>query len=207
MGLILALVGYWGPWVDHKAAALVLSGLDMADFVKLLPGVRAGTERVVRELFYLPPLAAALCLALLALTPSLWGHGGHPRWARAIVLAVAVLLAPVVLPPYPSVLRALWSPELRWQLAASVLCLLLIGMGLCRRPSASLAAWLMVALALAGAILPPWQFFSIRDALDQVYGQPIRVGWGLWLTVAGFLLVAAGAIGLLSKGEVSSTKS
>ena len=52
VGIILALVGYWGPWVDRKAAALVLSGLDMADFVKLLPGVRAGTERVVRELFY-----------------------------------------------------------------------------------------------------------------------------------------------------------
>jgi len=210
VGIILALVGYWGPWVDHEAAALVLSGLDMADFVKLLPGVRAGTERVVRELFYLPPLAAALCLALLALSPSpLWRGEGFPRWVRAIMLIVAVLLALVVLPPYPFVLRAVWSPELRWQFIASVLCLLLITVcGLCRRPSASLAAWLMVALALAGAILPLWQFFSIRDALDRVYGQPIRIGWGLWLTAAGFLIVAAaGAIMLLGKVGVFSTKS
>ena len=60
VGIALALVGYWGPWVDHKTAALVLSGLDMAEFVKFLPEVRAGTEFMIRELFYLPPLAAAL---------------------------------------------------------------------------------------------------------------------------------------------------
>lgn len=201
LGLILALVGYWGPWVDHKAAALVLSGLDMADFVKLLPGVRAGAERVVRELFYLPPLAAALCLALLALTPLRRGEG-YPRWARAIMLIVAALLALVVLPPYPFVLRALWSAELRWQFVASVLCLLLIGVGVRRRPSPSLAARLMVALALAGAILPLWQFFAIRHALDRIYGQPIRIGWGLWLTAGGFLIVAlAGTATLLGKVE------
>ena len=65
LGLALAIVGYFGPWVDHKTAALVLTGQDMGEFVKFLPEVRAGTAPMIREFFYLPPFAAALGLILL----------------------------------------------------------------------------------------------------------------------------------------------
>ena len=197
LGIALVLVGYWGPWVNHKTAALVLSGLDMAEFVKFLPGVRAGTESMIRELFYLPPLAAALCLALIG-SSRLWRY---PLWARAIMVIVAIVLAIVVLPPYPFILQSLGSDEFRRQFLMAAGCLAIIGASLLhRRLPRAILAGLLIVISLVGAIPPVWQFLSIRSALDRVYGQPIHIGWGLWLTVAGFLVVAGSGVWKLEVG-------
>jgi hypothetical protein len=194
MGIALVLIGYWGPWVNHKTAALVLSGLDMAEFVKFLPGVRAGTQFIIRELFYLPLLAAALCLAVTGSNR----HLQYSLWARGIMLIIAIILAIIVLPPYPFILQALSLDEFRRQFLAGAGCLaIIVGFLLYRRLPRAIVASLLIAISLAGAVLPLWQFFSIRNALDQVYGQPVHTGWGLWLTVAGFLVVAGAAIGML----------
>jgi len=199
LGIALALVGYWGPWVNHKTAALVLSGLDMAEFVKFLPGVRAGTEFVIRELFYLPLLAAALCLALMGSTH----YFRYPLWARALMVIAAIVLAIIVLPPYPFILQALSSDEFRRQFLMGAGCLAVIAASLLYRRRSTEAherlpravvAGLLIVVSLAGAIPPVWQFLSIRSALDRVYGQPIHIGWGLWLMVAGFLVVAGAGV-------------
>ncbi|MEA3459785.1 MAG: hypothetical protein U9R11_03775, partial [Chloroflexota bacterium] len=151
LGIVLALIGYWGPWVAHQTAALVLSGLDMSEYVKFLAEVKWGTEPMVREIFYLPPLAAALCLALLAANE----RADYFSWMRGLMLVAAVALALVVLPAYPFVLQAPASSEFRWQFAASILCLLLIGgYRLYRRLSASLVAWLLMGLAFVGTVPP-----------------------------------------------------
>jgi hypothetical protein len=198
IGIALVLVGYWGPWVNHKTAALVLSGLDMAEFVKFLPGVRAGTEFMIRELFYLPLLAAALCLALIGSNRP-WRY---PLWARGIMLIIAIALAIIVLPPYPFILQALGSDEFRRQFLAGAGCLALIVASLFhRRLPGVIVAGLLIVISLAGAILPLWQFFSVRSALDGVYGQPIHIGWGLWLTAAGFLVVAGAELWKLAVGS------
>jgi hypothetical protein len=197
IGIALALVGYWGPWVNHKTAALVLSGLDMAEFVKFLPGVRAGTEFMIRELFYLPPLAAALCLTLIG-SNRLWRY---PLWARAILVVIAVVLAIIVLPPYPFIFQALSSDEFRRQFLMGAGCLAVIAVSLLyRRLPRTAVAGLLTTVSLAGAIPPLWQFLSIRSALDRVYGQPIHIGWGLWLTVTGFLVVAGAGGWILDIG-------
>jgi len=187
LGIALVLVGYWGPWVNHKAAALVLSGLDMAEFVKFLPEVQAGTEFMIRELFYLPLLAAALCLALTGGNQYL--H--YPLWARGIMVTMAIVLAMIVLPPYPFIVQALNSGEFRRQFLMGVGCLAIIGGVLFYRrlPRTAVAA-LLVIVSLAGAIPPVWQFLSVRNALDRLYGQPIHIGWGLWLMLAGLVIVA-----------------
>jgi hypothetical protein len=198
IGIALALIGYWGPWVNHKTAALVLSGLDMAEFVKFLPGVQASTEFMIRELFYLPPLAAALCLALMGNSR----HWRYPLWARAIMVTAAVALAIIVLPPYPLILQALSSDEFRRQFLMGVGCLAVIGGALLyRRLPKAIVAGALIAISLVGAIPPLWQFFSIRSALDRVYGQPIHIGWGLWLMVAGFLVVAGTGGWMLELGS------
>jgi len=193
-GVALALIGYWGPWVDHKTVALVLSGLDMAEFVKFLPEVRAGALPMIRELFYLPPLAAALCLALLGSNRA-WRF---PLWARAIMVVVAIALAVVVLPPYPLILQALSSDEFRRQFLMAVGCLAIIGGTLLyRRLSKAVVAGLLTVISLLGTIPPMRQFLSIRSALDSVYGQPIDIGWGLWLMAVGFLVAAGMATKML----------
>jgi hypothetical protein len=197
LGIALVLVGYWSPWVNHKTAALVLSGLDMAEFVKFLPGVRAGTEFMIRELFYLPPLAAALCLALTGSNR----HLRYPLWARAIMVVAAIALAIIVLPPYPLILQALSSDEFGRQFLMGIGCLAVIAASLLyRRLPRVIVVALLIAISLAGAIPPLWQFLSIRSALARVYGQPIHIGWGLWLTAAGFLVVAGAGGWILDIG-------
>jgi hypothetical protein len=201
LGIAMALIGYWGPWVNHKTAALVLSGLDMAEFVKFLPEVRAGAVFMIRELFYLPPLAAALCLALIGSNR----HLRYPLWARAIMVMAAIILAIIVLPPYPFILQALSSDEFRRQFLMGAGCLAVIAASLLYRrlPGAVMAA-LLIVVSLAGAIPSVWQLLSIRSALDRVYGQPIHVGWGLWLMVAGFLVVVASGTWMLVGRWVTS---
>jgi hypothetical protein len=54
----------------------------------------------------------------------------------------------------------------------------------------------MMVLALLGAGPPLWQFFAIREAVNRAYGWPVQVGWGLWVTVLGFLILMVGAITL-----------
>ncbi len=57
---LVASIGFYGPWIAHPTAALTLSGVDMGEFVKFLPDLS-----VIRQLFYLPPLAVATSIALL----------------------------------------------------------------------------------------------------------------------------------------------
>ena len=200
LGLALAIVGYFGPWVDHKTAALVLTGQDMGEFVKFLPEVRAGTVVMIREFFYLPPFAAALCLILLMASKRL----AYPLVIRAIVLLTVLGLAWAMLPP-------VWTPQLlvtaefRKQTVAIAFCLLLLivhpmlrhlssrWMAVALRRAQDIA---MMVLALLGAGPPLWQFLAIREAVNRAYGWPVQVGWGLWVTVLGFLIVMAGAVTL-----------
>ncbi len=192
LGLVLAIVGYFGPWVDHKTAALVLTGQDMGEFVKFLPEVRAGTVPMIRELFYLPPFAAALCLILLMASKRLT----YPLVVRAVMLLAVLGLAWAMLPP-------VWTPQLlvtaefRKQTVAIAFCLLLLLVHpVLRRLPSRLTAVAMMVLALLGAGPPLWQFFAIREAVNRAYGWPVQVGWGLWVTVLGFLIIMAGAITL-----------
>ena len=191
-GLALAIVGYFGPWVDHKTAALVLTGQDMGEFVKFLPEVRAGTAPMIREFFYLPPFAAALCLILLMASK----RSAYPLVVRAVMLLTVLGLVWAMLPP-------VWTPQLlitaefRKQTVAIAFCLLLLIIHpVLRHLPSRLTAAAMIALAFLGAGPPLWQFFAIREAVNRAYGWPVQVGWGLWVTVLGFLIVMAGAVTL-----------
>jgi len=192
LGLTWAIVGYFGPWVDHKTAALVLTGQDMGEFVKFLPEVRAGAVPMIREFFYLPPFAAALCLILLMANKRL----AYPLVVRTVMLLAVLGLAWAMLPPVWTP-RLLVTAEFRKQTVAIAFCLLLlIFHPVLRYLSARLTAVAMTVLALMGAAPPLWQVLAAREAVNQAYGWPVQVGWGLWVTVVGFLIVMAGAVPL-----------
>jgi hypothetical protein len=199
VALLLAFAGYLGPWVDHRAAALVLSGQDMGEFVKFLPEVREGKVFVERLLFYLPPLAIAVGLALLAGMRS-----GEGRWRMAYPWPVAIFLAAAVCPVSLTLLPPVWSPEVltsqefRLQFFAFLFCLALAGLQLLvgaerllRRLPARVSPAVLGCLCLVAAALASWQFLAIKPVVDQVYGHPVRIGWGFFLTTTGLL---AGAI-------------
>lgn len=192
-GLMLAVVGYWGPWVDHPAAALVIPGFDLAEYVKFLPEVRAGTVAISRELFYLPAPAAGLCLALTAgrLRRRL------PRRLAALLAILAAWLALVVAPPPDLILRFPRDAALRaeWGLqaalaAATFLAVVAAVLWTGRLPRLA-SPFLVTLIAGAGAAIPLWQFFAVRPAIERVYNRPLTLGWGLWLMPLGFILTVA----------------
>jgi hypothetical protein len=187
---LLAAVGTYGPWIAHKTAALTLSGVDMAEFVKFLPGVLDGSLVVNRLLFYLPPLAIVVSVALLA--------GSHRlRFAWPLRLAMVLLAVPVSLQLLPPA----WSPaslgtaEFRLQTLGLAACwLLLATFWLWGRLPAWLAGSLSAALALAAAAASTWQFLVVKPAIDVLYGQPPATGWGFFLCQVGLVaIVVAGA--------------
>jgi len=213
--LAVGLVGYWGPWVDALSPALQLTGQDLGEFVKFLPGVRLGTLRVYRQLFYLPPWAAALIIALLVGTRPPFAPDGSmtrradrsqtgqepqsltlPAWLRWTLAAVAVPVVFAILPPVYGSLHDLWVPEFRLQFIALVIALLaLAGHPLLRWLPHRVQWGLMALLAFAAALLPLWQFLAVRPAISAVYGHPVPIGWGVWVTTAGFLLLGGSVVG------------
>jgi len=195
VGLVLAVAGYWGPWVDHFTVALVIPGFDLAEYVKFLPEVRAGTVPVTRELFYLPAPAAGLCLALV----TGWQRRRLPGWASWSLAILAAGLALVVAPPpdfvlrfvQDAALRAEWCPQalLAGGAFLAVIAALIWG----RRLSWAVTPLLVSLIVGAGAGIPLWQFFAVRPAIDRVYNRPVTLGWGLWLMALGFGLTVMAA--------------
>ena len=117
VGGLLALIGYFGPWVDHRVAGLVVTGLDLGEYVKFLPGVRGGEVIIWRHGFYLPLLAVSLACALSAYHRQL-----HYGWTiRTPLLAAGAIAAFNMLPPAWTPARML-TPEFRLQVNCPASC-------------------------------------------------------------------------------------
>ena len=186
LGWLLASIGYWGPWIAHPTAALTLSGVDMGEFVKFLPQVLDGSLHVARQMFYLPAFAVVASIALLLGTRQL-----DFAWIlRLPVLALSIPVSLQILPPA-------WSPaslataEFRLQTVGLGICwLLLAGFWLLGRLPFRLVSSLASASALAGAALSAWAFWTVKPAIDRVYGTGALVGWGFFLCMAGLAAIA-----------------
>ena len=191
LALLIGTAGYWGPWIAHRTAALILIGQDLGEFVKFLPEVRNGTVPMLRQIFYLPPFCACCILALLAASPTLRYHW----FVRGLFLLAILPLSLALLPPVFSI-PVLKSEEFRLQVIGVIFCWALIPATLLlSRLPAVLQTTLIATLGLLGALLPLWQFLVILPAIQSVYHAPIHIGWGLIATGCGFLIIAL--LGLL----------
>ena len=210
VGLVLVLAGYFGPWVPHRAAALTVSGFELAEFAKFFPQVQGGTVSLTRALFYLPLVAALVLVALLA------GRSAV-RFARLAVPPCVVVLLVAALVPYsvvdsvrqaisaraPVVLDPQYTRQLVIVLVGAIAVLLTpLARWLTRR------AWgiLIVLLALAGAVLPLRQFAVLRPLIVELYDAPFGLGWGLVACVAGFaVLLFSGTLAAAGLGREDQT--
>jgi hypothetical protein len=197
LGLVLAVVGYFGAWVDHRASALAVTGFELAEFAKFLPQVQGGTVPITRELFYFPLVVTCVLLSLFAA----WSAVRSARLVVPLVL-VAVLLA--VLLPYSVVdaarqviaSRVLFPIRMDPQYEGQ-LVLVLVGMVLTLlTPVARLLQhrWRVVLVALLvfiGIIPTLWQFTLFRPLVVALYDAPVGLGWGLVACVLGFALLLA----------------
>jgi hypothetical protein len=171
-------VGYFGPWIPHKTAALTVTGSELSWFAKSF-------ARVTRELFVLPLIAAGVVLSLTAQR-----HVTRPL-ARLGAVALGVLVILASTPIYDSIL----SPEYRGQLilmmvGGVLVFLTLFALRLPRR------VWgvLIVLLALVGILPALWQFAAFHPRVAALYDDALGLGWGLIACVAGFALILARGI-------------
>jgi len=192
LGLTLAVVGYFGPWVPHKTAALTVTGFELTHLTRL----QGSPVSITPELFLTPLVAAAILLGLLANqltnrpTNEPTSQPTH-RLLRAFLTLAAVLLALAALPPYQFIL----DPQYRGQLilAASGLLLVLLT-PLARRLPRRARGILVALLALAGAVPALWQFALLRPIVVTLYNGPPGLGWGLVTCSAGLALLLISSI-------------
>lgn len=178
---VLILIGFFAPWMAHKTAALTVTGYELSEFAKFFPQIQGGVVPVRRALFITPLLAALTSLALT------FHRSGARPFLRFGVTLLAALLALAVLPPYQSIL----DPAYRLQLILLAAGLLLTALTpLTAQLSERLRGALFFLLALLGAIPASWQYLLLRPLVTGLYGSRVLPGWGLILSMTGFLLLA-----------------
>lgn len=192
LGGLVALVGYFGPWVDHPVAGLVVMGLDFGEYVKFLAAVRSGQLSLWREAFYWPLAAVSLTYALIVFRADL----GYRWWLRAGLVAVALVAALNMLPPAWTPQRLL-TPEFQQQTATMVACVaaVLVSPFLALLPR-RVTAVLIAVLAVVAAAVPVWQFARVLPEIAPLYGHALMAGWGVYVLVAGFGTVVVGAVAI-----------
>jgi hypothetical protein len=186
---LLALLGYWSPWLSLPPAALRLSGYDLAEWITFLPGVRDGSL-LLNRLSFLTPLA---CLALLlGFAAARCPLRSGVRWGLWLL---GLISAYNVLPVYPYLLTAYADPE--FQLQFIVACAAGGGVLLCL---ALPPAWLdlpQLGLAVLGAWSGAAGLLAVRPAAMALMAGPWPVGIGWAAMLLGFAgLAGAGWRGL-----------
>lgn len=201
LGALLTLAGYFGPWINHNAAGLVITGLDLAEYVKFLPEMLAGRLSVWREGYYLPLVAVSLTLSLHAFDPRLKYH-----WlGRGLVLTVALIAALNLLPPA-------WTPQRMLTAEFRVQALALAVLMGCVAVSPFLAlvpAWIrgpVVAIVSAAAIwFPVRGFIRILDDVGFLYNHPQTPAWGMTAMIIGLSILAAAGLILTGGNNARGT--
>lgn len=196
-GWLLAAVGYYGSWIGHGTAALTLSGIDMGEFVKFLPGVLEGSLTIVRQLFYLPALAVVVSVALLVGSRRL----GYPWPLKLVILLAAIPVSLQLLPPAWSP-ASLMTAEFRAQtIALGLSWLLLATFWFWGRLPGWLTGSLGGLFCAAALGLSAWQYTRAKPAIDEVYGTAPSVGWGFALCMFGLAIVVAGCCMLVLRSR------
>ena len=200
IAVALIFVGFLSVWLPNKAAGLAMLGLEIGEWVKFLPEVQAG-QTANRTLFYLPPLT-------LALSVLLWSAGWR-GWQVWLLRALAVAAATLALPSVPDILDTGNLGEMGERLRVGgvmAVAAIALGVGIFGRFATSrLAAPILIMIGLIGAILPTYAYFSIRPIIASYLRYTPSVGYGLWLSLLGHLIIiAAGVLLLRQKNDAKA---
>ncbi|HMN30936.1 MAG TPA: hypothetical protein PKE45_22465 [Caldilineaceae bacterium] len=182
---LCTLAGYFGPWVDHRVAGLVITGLDLGEYVKFLPAVRAGSLSVWREGFYLPLVAVSFSQSFFAFRTTFQ----YPWPVRAGMLTVAIVAALNLLPPAWTPAR-LATPEFYAQSVALLLTLVAVALSpwLALLPG-QLAGSLCFLLCGLAIWFPPRSFLAVLPGIAVLYNHPLQPGWGPYMMVFGLVVL------------------
>ena len=192
VGFTSILLGYLLVWLPQPVAGLSFIGLEMGEWVKFLPQVRSGEIVPGRNLFYLPPITLGLMLGLWTVG---WPNKNWRTWGmRGLAILVALLA-------FPSIEAILDEGIDQWLLRFLLILLVVataLGVSLLESWPTSRAktiSWIIIiALGLAGAILPTWAFLAIRPAVIELVNSVVKIGPGVWLNLFGSMFVVGVAL-------------
>ncbi len=175
---LLALVGYFGPWVGRRAAALAWNAYDLFDLLRLLPEIETGALSVNLQTLRLPlvGLAVLLPLWLAHCVPAVRGGGA----LCGIGLALATL------PPYPEIISAWRTPGWRVPFWWSVGAMLVILTAIWFAPYlGGYRPWLMLGWIAVTGLPAAVTFYRLLPVLSALHAVSIRPAWGFWLCMSG----------------------
>ncbi len=189
IALLLIFLGYVGPWVPHRVSGLVVTGLDLGEYVKFLPPIRGGQITLWRAGFYLPLVAVSLAASFAAFQP----YGQRHSWLvwpwRLLLLGLATVAALNLLPPAWDQ-STFTNPEFRQQIIALLVCLGVMATSpLWALVPRLLTAGTVILLSVGSIWLPLRGFLRVFPAIRDLYQQPLAPGWGLYVMVVGLLLL------------------
>lgn len=186
---LLALSGYFGPWIDHKVAGLVVTGLDLGEYVKFLPIVQSGQVTLWREGFYLPLFTISLVCSLSAYHYTNANVDRFGWLVRILLLIVAGVAALNMLPPAWTPARMM-TPEFRLQANAILFCLTALAFSPLLALLPTLMHRLMIPiLSILSIWYPVQQFWQVLPSISGLYNHPQQFGWGVYAMIVGFLLL------------------
>ena len=171
---MIALVGYCGPWVGRRAAALAWNAYDLFDVLRLLPEIETGALSVNLQTLRLPLVGLAVLLPMLLTGMNrVWQIGGA---------LVGAGLALATLPPYPEIVSAWHTPGWRIPFWWGVGAMLAAGTALWFAPRLGrYRPWIMLAWLAVTGLPAAATFTRLLPALRALHGAPINPGWGFWV--------------------------
>ena len=188
VGLLLlawggALVGYFGPWIGQKAAALAWNAYDLFDLLRLLPEIETGALTVNLQALRLPLVGLAVLLpVILTEVHWLWRLGGG-------MLGAGLTLA--TLPPYPEIVNAWRMPGWRipfwWGVGAMVASVAVVWIA---PRLGRYRLWLMLAWVAVTGLPASATMQRLMPAIRNLYVVRINPGWGFWLCMLSLCAVA-----------------
>jgi hypothetical protein len=179
----ITLFSYFGPWVGRKSAALAWNAYDLFDILRLLPDIQTGALIVNLQTLRLP------LVGLGVLLPVLLAERRWPWRLAAALMGSALIIA--TLPPYPQILDAWHTPGWRipfwWGIGTIVSAFAMIWLA----PQLGyMRFWTALAWIPLTTIPAAITFYRLLPALSTLHATMIQPGWGFWLSLSGFLVLA-----------------
>lgn len=186
IGLALAVVACYLPWLWHPTAGLSPGAYDLAEWLSLHPVARAS----------LPPLLPSFLLraafALLAMLFAAHAPQARQRAVRWGARLVALVLALTLFPPLEFLTVARGDGNYQQQFALGVATLVgVVGLVVWREVFSGQAEWgLIVCTTLLGAACGAWGLLEGQRGMASL-GVSVAVGAGgiLYLLSLGWLSV------------------